>query len=410
MPADKRYTVEGYWDCQYCGKTGIPGRFRSCVGCGHPRDASVKFYTKEIGADHAITREEFAREQAEADKNSQSSSATYTEATEVSDGNSLYSQGAGARAEQHDETDWYCDFCDSYNPATVTVCQFCGAAREDTEGKTYRDRQGQMARTYDSKGNLVSERDLSKKQTPPPSVAPPSGGPGCLPIIIGAIVVMAVVGLLSMVVFGPKSKSFEVAGFDWQQTIQIEELQTVEESGWRLPDNARLIRTNKEVSGYNHILDHYEQVPYQVSEQVLDHYETYTTKVDNGDGTFDVEEHQEPVYRTEHRTEYRDEPVYIDVPVFDTKYYYEIERWVDSREVTTEGDDHEPYWGDVELSGATGDHGTGEEREGDRSGVYGVFDSDGNHYTADKDFWDTLVEGDDIKVKVDSNGHITPKK
>ena len=96
MPQDKRYVVEGYWDCQYCENKGIRGRFKTCPHCGHPRDASVTFFTKEIGHDQAITDEEFARERAEADKNSRSSSVNHSGPVDTYDDQpSLYSRKAG---------------------------------------------------------------------------------------------------------------------------------------------------------------------------------------------------------------------------------------------------------------------------------------------------------------------------
>ena len=142
MPQDKRYVVEGYWDCQYCENKGIRGRFKTCPHCGHPRDASVTFYTKEIGHDQAITDEEFARERAEADKNSRSSSAKAgEESIRASDEPSLYSRGAGegrgTAEDAHDASDWLCDYCGSYNKAADLICAFCGAEREMSEGKTY---------------------------------------------------------------------------------------------------------------------------------------------------------------------------------------------------------------------------------------------------------------------------------
>ena len=142
----------------------------------------------------------------------------------------------------------------------------------------------------------------------------------------------------------------------------------------------------------------------------MDHYDEYTTTVDNGDGTFDVEEHREPVYVTEYETRYREEPVYVNVPIFSTKYYYEIERWVHERDVTTSADDHNPQWGEVTLSQATGEHGTGAEREGQRTTTCYVYADDGTSYTADEEFWNSLELGQQLKVKVDGNGHITPKK
>lgn len=413
MPEDKRYTVEGYWDCQYCGNTGIRGRYKSCPNCGHSRDASVRFYTKEIDADHAITAEEFQRETAEADKNSHSTSANYGGVeTAASGGPSLYDreegQGRGDGSDDHDATDWLCDYCDSYNPATVEVCRNCGAAREQSDGKTYQQVAGTMARTYDDEGNLVKERDLSKKaEAPQPQPEAPARGrfPLIPVLLVGAAVIAALVFLLS-----PKAQKVTVADFDWQRTIGIEQLQTVQESDWSVPQGGRQTRAEREIRSYDHVLDHYEKVPHEVSEQVLDHYETYTTTVDKGDGTFDVEEHKEPVYKTEKRTEYRDEPVYVDVPIFDTKYTYDIERWVHERDVKTEGKDHDPKWGEVKLSGATGANGTGQEREGQRTGTYGVTDSAGKHYTADEDYWQKLEQGQEIEVFVDRDGHITPKK
>ena len=413
MPEDKRYTVEGYWDCQYCGNTGIRGRYKSCPNCGHSRDASVRFYTKEIDADHAITAEEFQRETAEADKNSHSTSANYGGVeTAASGGPSLYDreegQGRGDGSDDHDATDWLCDYCDSYNPATVEVCRNCGAAREQSDGKTYQQVAGTMARTYDDEGNLVKERDLSKKaEAPQPQPEAPARGKfPLIPVLLVAVaVIAALVFLLS-----PKAQKVTVADFDWQRTIGIEQLQTVQESDWSVPQGGRQTRAEREIRSYDHVLDHYEKVPHEVSEQVLDHYETYTTTVDKGDGTFEVEEHKEPVYKTEKRTEYRDEPVYVDVPIFDTKYTYDIERWVHERDVKTEGKDHDPKWGEVKLSGATGANGTGQEREGQRTGTYGITDSAGKHYTADEDYWQKLEQGQEIEVFVDKNGHLTPKK
>ncbi|MDO4538477.1 MAG: hypothetical protein Q4B54_09985 [Coriobacteriales bacterium] len=315
-----------------------------------------------------------------------------------------------------DDTDWLCDYCGSYNPATLENCRYCAASREMSSGKTYQQIAGKMARTYDAQGNLVAERDLSKPKATSPKPTPKAGGgfsfsdiPGCFKFLIVLLGIVGLIYLLHFIFYAPKPRDITVDAFDWQQTIQIEELQTVDDSGWTLPEGGRLVTTREEVSGYNHVLDHYETETYEVSERVIDHYETYTTTVDNGDGSFEVEEHREPVYTTQTRTEEREVPVYVDIPIYDTKYYYKIEKWVPTRTVDTSGTDHSPTWGEVKLSGATGEHGTGAEREGARSGTYGVTDSEGNHYTADLEFWQSLEQGQTLSVMVDGEGHMTPK-
>lgn len=412
MPQDRHHTVEGYWDCSYCGRKEIKGRQKSCPECGHARDASVKFYTKEIDASHAISREEFERQKDEAKRNSRSSSANYDGEQKAHEGPSLYSREEGeGRGDAHDSanaSDWLCDYCGSYNPATTNVCSSCGATREMTKGETYAEKQGVYARTYDARGNLVKERDLSARAKVTPEVQAAGTGPNWLRLGAIALGVIAIIALVTML-FAPKTRDLEVAGFAWERTIAVERLETVNESDWELPSEGRLSHSEREIRRYDQVLDHYEDVPYEVSERVLDHYENYTTTVDNGDGTFDVEEHSEPVYRTEYRTEYRSTPIYRDVPVYDTKYYYEIERWVHARDVTTSEEDHEPYWGEVELSGPVGEHGTGQEREGARTGTYWVMDTDGQSYKADEDYWNGLELG--MKEKVQVNGeHISPKK
>ncbi len=60
-----------------------------------------------------------------------------------------------------------------------------------------------------------------------------------------------------------------------------------------------------------YILDHYELVEVQRSRLVVDHYETYYTYKDNGDGTFLEIPHDRPVYKTEYYTETVQQPVYV---------------------------------------------------------------------------------------------------
>ena len=67
-----------------------------------------------------------------------------------------------------------------------------------------------------------------------------------------------------------------------------------------------------------------------------------------------------PDYTTEFYTE--DEPVYRQEPVYDTRYYYDIDKWEYERSEVTSGTDKSPYWATLEL--------TDKERESERYTKY----------------------------------------
>ena len=100
----------------------------------------------------------------------------------------------------------------------------------------------------------------------------------------------------------------------------------------------------------------------QRSRRVIDHYETYYTYTDTGNGTFTEVPHERPVYGTEYYTETVSQPVYRSVPRYATKYYYNIWRWTPSRDVTASGEDHNTAWPEYTLAE--------NEREGQRTEVY----------------------------------------
>lgn len=120
-----------------------------------------------------------------------------------------------------------------------------------------------------------------------------------LPVVL-VIAVIAVLGVL----FYPRKDVAVVVSTPWERVIYIEKLKTFKESDWDLPSEARLRYTRREIHHYRDVIDHYER---------------------SADGTY-----EKPVYRQE--------------PVYNTKYYYEIDRWMVVRNYTSKGDDHEPYW------------------------------------------------------------------
>ena len=380
------YIVEGYWDCAYCHTKGIKGSVRDCPSCGRPRGKDVQFYLKE-----------------------------YSEADAVENAST--------------EADWLCEFCDSLNPAEAEECLSCGAKRSATTYKDFRDTD--VKEIQDADGNMVAdEGELSEEERDdaiyareradrekmrghgtPDKAEKEDGGKEKKPWMKFAWavpVVLAVAFLIYMIL--PSSVSFTVDELSWERNIAVDAWQTVSESSFDLPAGARVYDKKREIRSYNHVLDHYEKYQEKVSERVIDHYQTKRHKKDLGNGKFEITETKEPVYKTQYKTVTKERPVYVDVPVYDTKYYYKIEKWAHARDIPTSGKDKNPQWGKVELARSDREHEIGKEREGEKTETYYVTgtDKDGkrNTYKVDPGWWQTMNVGDKIKAKVGSDGYL----
>lgn len=82
---------------------------------------------------------------------------------------------------------------------------------------------------------------------------------------------------------------------------------------------------------------------------VIDHYEDKVSHVDLGNGYFEEKTERAPVYKEETYTETSREPVYRQEPVYDTKYYYEIDRWTVVDAAKSSGHDQNPSWTELKL-------------------------------------------------------------
>jgi len=58
-------------------------------------------------------------------------------------------------------------------------------------------------------------------------------------------------------------------------------------------------------------------------------------------------------------------PVYVDVPIYDTKYYYKIDKWCYNRTESSSGETDDPYWPEFNLSA--------KERESGRNETYTIY-------------------------------------
>lgn len=281
---------EGRWGCPTCGTTGLLGRDTKCKNCGATRPEGIKFYLPE-------------------------NAPTVTNAVQ------LATAKAGA--------DWICDYCGSSNRAVAPTCSNCGAA------------QG-------AKRQAIQAHPLPNPEAPPP--VKPSQKPrqkrwalGCLGLI-GSLVALLIFW------FQPQQIEATVTQTAWQRSIQIEQLTTLVESDWSIPDGGRLLSQQEAIHHYEQVLERYETRTREVSERVAAGSESYVCgTVDLGNGFFEDKMCDRTLYETRTHSETYEEPIYRDEPVYQTQYTYEIDRWLVNRTPQTSGNDHHPYWPEIVL-------------------------------------------------------------
>lgn len=329
--------VVGLWDCDYCGAKALKGTQKCCPNCGHPQDVNTKFYIDK-------TKIEYLDQKLEEE----------------------YGKGP----------DWNCGYCKGRNRHYYKFCQHCGAPHDAEDGNYFH------SKLADPKPEeTVKPKPEPKKQK--------KSGPGKLFIFAILAVLIALI-----VNFIPKTSSSLISGKEWSRSVSIDEWKTVQEDDWSVPNGGRVYKKQSEIHHYVDVLDHYETRSRQVSEQVYDGEETYTRYEDNGDGTFTESTYSKPRYRTEYHTETYEEPIYRKDPVYQTKYYYEIERWIPERTEHSSGTDDEPYWPEYTLSD--------KERENSFDEKYVLYlrTEKEKEYSAvvSQDFWNKYQVNDKVTV------------
>lgn len=358
----------GRWDCEYCSKKGIPADVRHCPSCGNPVGQNVKYYLPDGSKD-------------------------YVDQKVVPKGE-----------------DWKCGYCESYNRYEDTICNNCGAPKgagkdyfqnhaenaaknssADSSGNnTYYDRSGGTSGTASSYYSYPQKKDFNY---------------WLKWIIAGIAVIAVIIGIFA--IFTPKEKTLTVESFSWERVLYIDKYKTVSESAWNMPSGGRLRYTRDEIRSYDHQFAGYRTETY--TEQEIDHYESYVSgHRDLGNGYFEEIIDQRPVYKTVTKT--REVPQYVDVPVYDTKYYYDIDRWSSDHTVVTKGSDKEPYWGQ-EPSSWSGSPKIGDERVSSRSESYCVIGTlsgskNSRSYEIGYNDWEKLKKGDSVRCKVYVSGKI----
>ncbi len=352
--------VMGYWDCPYCGSKEIKGTVIACPSCGRAR-GDVQFYMKNHA--EGETREE-----------GQTGDIEYLSEEEA--------KYAGKNP------DWYCSFCNSLNRDNAQFCTTCGASRADSESN-YFDRL--------KKKQADEAAEAAAQPLPAERAAPRSKRPLFFLLAIAVLII----GLVVYMSGNRTTGGLQISSIGWTRAITVEENRQFSESGWSLPQGAELTGQRNELHHYDSVLDHYEDVEVERSRQVVTGYETYYTYNDLGNGTFEQVEHERPIYDTEYYTETVSQPIYVQVPRYQTKYYYNIWRWVPSREATASGDTHEAAWPELNLSENERE---GEHREAYRFTVVSKKDQSTATYRLAESAWRSLNVGDEISITAKRSG------
>lgn len=307
--------IEGVWDCRYCETTQISGRERVCPVCGTNRDDKVSFYVANP-------------------KN-------YVSDDELKNINK--------------QSDWICNYCNTLNNAKDNICFNCGAQKENS--KDYLEAKTEEINTnnysnYDFNQNTNNQKikynNYTENTTKADNNSEKQKNKKLKKIFIPLFLLPALIVALFISLLIPKEKEVMINGFDWERVVYTEEYKAVEENGWVLPSNARLISQKEEIKEYRQILSHYETKTKTITEEIITGYETVVTgHKDLGNGYFEEITEQKPIYETVTKTETYEEPVYRSEPVYATKYYYEIDKWMPSETFKTSGADKEPYYKDI---------------------------------------------------------------
>lgn len=373
--------LEGFWNCKYCGTTRIGGSKRECPNCGKPRGNETKFFLD-------TTEGRYVPEKQAASINR--------------------------------NPDWKCDYCGSLNSDSQRVCPSCGAPREETSLTYF---ENQVAERTSTKSNPDVQETKTQKSYPNIQTTNTRNSYSSYGnssnssrrshtfkteknsfnwnnILIPLLIIILFIGIIFLLI--PKELEVTIQEFYWSRNIDIQRYQTVQESDWSLPPDARLLYSQPEFSHYENVLDHYETKTRQVARERISHYETYVIGYrDLGNGYFEEITSERPVYETYYETETYEEEVYRQEPVYRTKYYYEVDKWLYERSVKTSNSGKSPYWGNTNLAS--------DEKVYSKTETYTVLvtTEDNKKQSIHLSFedWSSLKVGQTVKMKVSLTGY-----
>lgn len=331
---------ENLWDCESCGKVGNLGRNRECESCGLSRPHGVHFYLPE-------------------------------NAPEVTDKEQLKQARSGP--------DWICGHCDASNSAGSSRCKQCSASKTNVTQKIAKVIG--LQREWMRSNSKRIRQEVQKRGAAHVFKSARKSSKFWLYVwlSIGAAALISIVTLIWMY-----NATYEVEvvvdSVKWHRSIDVEHYKTLNKSGWSPPSDARIQSNEQRIRSYRKVPDGYVTKTREVRVQTgTRRVKTGTRNLGNG--------YSEDVYSTEpiyeYRTETYQEQKYRDEPVYDTYYYYEVDRWVVVAKSESSGADHEPYWSKPDIGGD-------KQREGEYKQSYYVY------FKADKErIWEHKLQYDD---------------
>lgn len=408
----------GAWDCEYCGTKRILGDVFDCPGCGKSRSRGVRFYTISDGP---VVTPKIAKV-----------------------------LGTGG-------PNWYCEYCDSGNKDNSVKCWNCGAPRGSSPShKVTTYKQGEVphsteeAEAADLDGRSWVETSAGSDGQPAgqqhgPRVLPspqrlwyrypststsygrsrvweflPNGLDQLKPYVIGACLLLGVV-VLSLLAyqffFNTHEELVRVSGFNWAQSVTVQEYQAVHETSWTTyPNTAYDVKSDYRDTGRDEkVHDGWKTVSYQdTCYETVSYQDTCTQSVynsrtctgqrDNGDGSFSTYTYECGSYSTESYsctktrqepyscTKTRQEELYHYKDIYDWYYQYTINKWITIANYPTSGSDHEPYYyTNFDLSNPYSGSGTpqlGQQQKSQVPGKYTVtFFCEGNTKVGEKGYF-----------------------
>jgi hypothetical protein len=359
---------EGRWDCGTCGSAALLGRDVVCPSCGTPRPQGTRFYLPE-------------------------------DADEIADSERLVQAGGGA--------DWVCEHCASSARASDECCPGCGAPRGTSPTQSVAD-YSLMDVPRGGAGGGTERRAFAAPPPPPAPAARPSGLRGW-----AKRGVVAVLALLGWGYFRPREITATLAEKSWERSLEIEAYRTVRESGWDVPTGGRPINQYRAIRSYRQELDHYEQRTRTVTEQVQVGTRTYTCgQRDLGNGYFEDRTCTEPEYESRSHEESYQEPIYRQVPIYGTKYDYDVERWVTDTVLVAQGTADDPADADAPAWPRTRQ--AERLREGDRKEKYVLVFRDDRNRSYQREVpleqYQALRVGTPTRIRVNNAGMILEVK